>query len=76
MNNTDGARLKALETSVRRLTANLKKLNEDMRKLRTNNRTANRSSSTATKYPNNIKRGRFVARRWQNEYPGYSMDPR
>lgn len=62
MNNAN--RLSELESQVRALSAKVRTLTTKLNHL------------TPKEFPNNIRKGRFTVRRWQNEYPGALMDPR
>jgi len=43
---------------------------------RVNNTNARLNVNNNVRYTNNQQKGRFLVRRWQNNNPGYLMDPR
>lgn len=59
--------------------ANNNSMNNNRTRLNNMNRSdfnSHGTMKTQLNYPNNQQKGRFLIRRWQNEYPGAMMDPR
>jgi hypothetical protein len=70
VNNTN-ARLNVNNARVNNTNARL-----NVNNARVNNTNARLNVNNNVRYTNNQQKGRFLVRRWQNNNPGYLMDPR